>query len=57
VLVAVRYGLSRRSVHEWMGPYQAEGLPGLTDRVPDREGPLATVAAGGGIDQGVALIA
>lgn len=57
MLVAVRYGLSRRSVHEWMGPYQAEGLPGLTDRVPDREGPLATVAAGGGIDQGVALIA
>lgn len=40
MLVAVRYGLSRQSVHEWMGPYHAAGLPGLTDRVPDREGRL-----------------
>ena len=30
--VAGRYGVSRRSVHEWVRRYQAEGLPGLADR-------------------------
>jgi transposase InsO family protein len=30
--VAERYGVSRKSVHAWLNRYQAEGLPGLSDR-------------------------
>jgi transposase InsO family protein len=30
--VAERYGVSRKTVHAWLGRYRQEGLPGLTDR-------------------------
>ena len=32
VEVAERYGVSRKTVHAWLGRYRQEGLPGLTDR-------------------------
>jgi transposase len=32
VEVAERYGISRKTVHTWLGRYRQEGLPGLTDR-------------------------
>ena len=30
--VAERYGVSRQSVHTWLGRYQLEGITGLEDR-------------------------
>ena len=30
--VGERYGVSRQSVHAWLGRYRGEGLPGLADR-------------------------
>ena len=30
--VADRYGVSRQSVHAWLGRYRGEGPPGLADR-------------------------
>ena len=30
--VADRYGVSRQSVHAWLGRYRDEGPPGLPDR-------------------------
>jgi hypothetical protein len=30
--VADRYGMSRQSVHAWLGRYRSEGPPGLADR-------------------------
>jgi transposase-like protein len=32
VEVAERYGVSRKTVHAWLGRYRQEGLPGLIDR-------------------------
>jgi transposase len=32
VEVAVRYGVSRKTVHAWVRRYRDEGLPGLSDR-------------------------
>jgi transposase len=32
VEVAERYGVSRKTVHAWLGRYRQEGLPGLADR-------------------------
>ena len=32
VEVAERYGVSRKTVHAWLGRYRQEGLPGLTGR-------------------------
>ncbi len=30
--VAARFGVSRKTVHQWLGRYEASGLEGLTDR-------------------------
>ena len=30
--VAERYGVSRQSVHAWLGRYREEGIAGLADR-------------------------
>jgi Homeodomain-like domain-containing protein len=32
VEVAERYGVSRKTVHTWLGRYRKDGLTGLTDR-------------------------
>ena len=47
--VAGRYGVSRQSVHTWLGRYRDEGPPGLEDRshldsVPDTSGPQTRTA-------------
>jgi hypothetical protein len=37
--VAERYGVSRKTVHAWLGRYRQEGLPGLADRVASPASP------------------
>lgn len=32
VEVAERYGVSRKTLHAWLGRYRQDGLPGLVDR-------------------------
>jgi transposase-like protein len=37
--VADRHGVSRQSVHSWIGRYEREGLGGLADRSRPVQGP------------------
>ena len=37
--VAERYGTTRQSLHSWRKRFEAEGMPGLADRVAGGRGP------------------
>jgi transposase len=46
VSVAARFGVSRKTVHQWLSRYEADGLEGLADRSHrPRSSPLQMPAA------------
>ena len=50
--VAARWGVSRQTVHGWLGRSEAGGLEGLADRVASA-GVVSASDAGGGAGGGV----
>ena len=52
VEVASRFGVSRQTVHRWLGRYEREGLAGLVDRShrPPRSGVYRLLKRSGLID-------